>query len=143
MDLRILRKQLDEERALLNEREKALALIEEWERELNNGISGGAPLKSLAQLSALSGAAIDDEIPYKRNTFEDNVREAIKGWKHEFAIPDIERAMASRGVEIPNKVRQRIAMVMKDLEDNEEVKRTLKGSGSEPHRFTLLPGFGL
>lgn len=123
-ELEALRKKLDRDRMELEERERALAKVEEMLREEMARAQPELPtLESMPKPDGLSDAV-------------SIAVSALAG--REFGVPDIEDYLRTQGFPLPEKEpRSRIAMVVQKLLERRVITRTFEGKGRAPHRYQL------
>ena len=127
-ELAALRKKLDRDRRELEERERALALVEQMLREERLDSPELQPL------------SIPD-MPTKPDSLTGSVKAAVMSLAdREFSVPDVERYLLHVGVELPkNDPRSRIAMVLQSLREKDMIVKTYSGKGRDPHRYRIGP----
>jgi hypothetical protein len=123
-ELEALRKKLDRDRRELEERERALAKVEEMLRE---EIAASAPsLPSPGPMPEPGG-------------FSEAVNIAVSALAgQEFNVQDVEEYLQTQGFPLPKaEPRSRIAMVLQKLYERGTISRTFEGKGRAPHRYQL------
>jgi len=123
-ELEELRKKLDRDRRELEERERALAKVEEMLRE---ELTQNAP-----------SLPIPDSMP-RPEGLSDAVSVAVSALAgREFSVPDVEQYLVTQGFPLPKvEPRSRIAMVLQKLHERGKISRTFEGKGRAPHRYQL------
>lgn len=124
------RRKIEESRKKLKEQEDALRVLENMISE--EQISGNPQ-------SEIDLNALPVEKKVSKQSLTEAVREVIQRFgNQEFGVVHVESVLKQQGKSPKGKTpRARIAMVMSTLEENGEVIRTFKGTGSEPHKFKL------
>lgn len=117
-----LRKKLAYERKLLEDRERAIAMVEQM--LLEDSGQGSLPLPGIA--------------PEKRHGLQKNVKHVIEQLGNsEFTVADIEKRFKDWGLLLPKKnPKSRIAMVLQTLRERDEIVRTSAEPGA-PHRYKV------
>jgi len=125
-ELEALRRKLDRDRRELEERESALAKVEQMLLEAQLATSS-EELPITTQLPKISG-------------FTESVRLAVQflgNSQKVFTVPDIEDYLLQHGVELPADPRTRIAMVLKEMRVAHAIVMAEQGAGRQPNRYTL------
>ncbi len=122
-ELENLRKKLDRDRRELEERERALAKVEEMLRE---------------ESSMHEDVPIPPPVP-RVEGLADAVRMAVTAMGlSEFGVTDIEAYLKNQGFDLPKvDPRSRIAMVLQHLRKSGEIVRTVEGTGRAPNRYRV------
>ena len=117
-----LRKKLSYERKLLEDRERAISIVEQMLRE--DGVQVSLPLPGIALA--------------KQHGLQGNVKHVIEQLGNiEFTIADIETRFKGSELPLPKKnPKARIAMVLQTLRERNEIVRTFDGAGA-PHRYKI------
>ena len=125
-ELESLRKKLDRERLELEERERALAKVEQMLREEMESRSEDVPqLPIIAPIPTATG-------------FADAVRIAVAAHGNsEFGVHDIEEYLVNHGFDLPNDPRSRIAMVFQQLREKKAITLTSQGKGRSPSKYRV------
>ena len=122
-EISALRRKLHAERKLLEERERAVTVVEQMLREEAGGKKPSLPLILRRQTGT---------------TFKDKVKNAVSSSDQEFTVADIETILKASGVPLPKiNPRSRIAMIVQELHEGHEIERTFEGSGRNPHRYKV------
>ena len=123
-ELQELRAKLDRDRRELDERERALAKVEEMLRE------------QMIQFEPALAMPSPETLP-KPDGLSDAVSMAVAALANkEFAVPDIEEYLVATGFDLPKaEPRSRIAMVLQKLKEASVITRTFEGKGRAPHRY--------
>lgn len=127
-DIASLRRGLAAERKAIDERERALDLVEDMLRK-----------KAPAQQSG-AGNGVPPQTPPEPGGFTETVRRVVTTsfGASEFSVADIEAAMDTLGFPLPKKdPRSRIAMVVKEMLDDKKIVRIFQGEGRTPHRYKV------
>jgi len=122
-ELENLRKKLDRDRRELEERERALAKVEEMLRE---------------QSSMTEEVPIPPPVP-RAESLADAVRMAVTALGNsEFGVADIEAYLKGQGFDLPKAdPRSRIAMLLQNLKNSGEIILTVTGTGRAPNRYRV------
>jgi hypothetical protein len=126
-ELESLRKKLDRERLELEEREKALAKVEQMLREeMESRFDEVAQLPIIAPIPDATG-------------FAEAVRIAVSAHGHsEFAVHDIEDYLISHGFELPEKdPRSRIAMIFQQMREKKTITLISQGKGRIASKYRV------
>lgn len=125
-ELESLRKKLDRERLELEEREKALAKVEQMLREeMESRVEEVAQLPIIAPIPAVTG-------------FADAVRIAVAAHgSSEFAVHDIEEYLIGHGYDLPNDPRSRISMVFQQMREKKSITLISQGKGRNPSKYRV------
>jgi hypothetical protein len=123
-ELQELRKKLDRDRRELEERERALAKVEEMLRE---------------EMTRMQGTTLPaPEVLPKPEGLSDAVSIAIESLAgREFTVPDVEDYLTQVGFQLPKEPRSRIAMVLQKMHERGQIIRTFEGKGRAPHRYSI------
>lgn len=136
-DIVVLRKKFELDRKKLQERENAVAIVEDMLREdlamSNADIIGDNPThtpKNGSQLD-LPGTAI------RAKGFAKAVRNAVRHFGSDsFTVPDIETLLKSQGTVFPKTLpRARISTILQKMLEDDIIDRIAKGKGSKPARY--------
>lgn len=125
-DLNALRRDLERQRAAIDERLRAIDLVQQMELEKQQlpGLERIPPrAPPVAQADGLTQA----------------VRFAIGHLAGgEFSVPDIEMYLQHSGYELPKaEPRARIAMILQSMRNNGDIVITAQGSGRTPHKYRV------
>ena len=126
-ELESLRKKLDRERVELEERERAIAKVEQMLREEMESSSEELPqLPIIAPIPVATG-------------FAEAVRIAVaaKG-SNEFTVHDIENYLVTHGYDLPKAdPRSRIAMVFQQMREKKMITVIAQGKGRNPSTYQV------
>jgi len=135
-----LRKQIEANKRLLEEQERALTVLEKM-----MGQSSGVviiPDNDQASPSNLPSGGINlGELDVAENGDRQSLREQVcefirRFGDQEFTSAHIFAALKKAGIVVNGKYpRSRISMVLSKLEDEGALKRTFTGGGNVPHRY--------
>jgi Tfp pilus assembly protein FimV len=97
---------------------------------------------STARQAEINLSAAIPEISTRKQTLLESIQNVVNRLgNQEFTVQHIEALLNQEGTAPAGKSpRARIAMELTKMENNEEVIRTYKGKGSEPHRFKKKMG---
>lgn len=126
-DIISLRTKIETDRKKLEEREKALRVVEAMIQEE----SASAQHQETLAFEAPTDTRI--------NVFSVAVRDATTHFEGlEFTVVNIEDLLTSQGIKIPQKyARERISTILKKMVEHGLVSVS-KGTGSQPHRYRYL-----
>lgn len=126
-DIVALRTKIERDRKKLEEREKAVHVLEAMIQEES---------ASAQHQETLAFEPSDTQI----NAFSVAVRDSTTYFEgHEFTVVNIEDLLTNQGIKMPQKyTRERISTILKKMVKHGLISITYKGAGSQPYRYRYL-----
>jgi hypothetical protein len=137
-----LRRQIEANKALLEEQERALMVLETMMGYSTMPVNGVRPLlasNASVQNGMIAVEDLDNEADGARRTLRTEVTDVINRLgDQEFSIAHIDAALKKMGVVVNgNYPRSRISTILAKLENEGILIKTFGGSGNVPHKYKL------
>lgn len=132
-DIVVLRKKLELDRKRLQQREEAVAVVEQMLKEDAAKQVNGSEHVASSRFERKG-------TPIRNAGFAQSVRNAVAHFGTEsFTGPEIETLLRSQGTELPKvNPRSRISVVLEKFRKGGIVVFKTKGKGSKPHRYKAI-----
>jgi DNA-binding transcriptional ArsR family regulator len=138
-----LRRQIEANKALLAEQERALMVLEKMMGYSSkpNIAASLPPIITPVQTTMIAIEALDNETDGDKQTLRAQIIDLIERLgDQEFSVAHIDAALKRMGITVNGKYpRSRISMVLAKLENGGILVRTFTGGGNVPHKYKAVP----
>jgi DNA-binding transcriptional ArsR family regulator len=138
-----LRRQIEANKALLEEQERALMILETMMGYSSKPVvAANVPAPNVpVQNSLIELGELDSGINGDKPTLRTQITEVIERLgDQEFSVAHIDAALKKMGIAVNGKYpRSRISMVLAKLEESGALVKTFTGGGNVPHKYKAVP----
>jgi hypothetical protein len=138
-----LRKQIEANKALLAEQERALMVLETMMgySSTSGAVTPLQPSSLQAQAGVIDLGELDSVVNGDKPTLRTQITEVIERiGDQEFSVAHIDAALKKMGIVVNGKYpRSRISMVLSKLEESGDLVKTSTGGGNVPHKYKAVP----